>query len=388
MALGGHYLNANGISVLTLIDLVPRKFGGFEEYCLAMSEALARKGWRSVLGFKAPPPAWLDQRYRAAGAAVEQIDMYGPKDERLQRLGEVVRLHRVDIFHATFLPIFSFDTIRIKRLGIRKLIYSDQASRVPVRHSWLGGRAARAKNRLMCRWIDRIVADAEFVSSELTGKSWADRRKIEVIYNGVNVQRFDRSKAPSLDRRALGIPTDRPMVATVANCIPEKGLDVFLKAAQVVLKDGTEATFVIVGDGPLLEELRQLAQSLGIAESTVFLGVRSDVHEIMALSDVFVLCSLWEEAFALVLLEAMASGLPVVASRIGAIPESVVDGTTGILFPPGDFRAAAGAIARLLGDDGLRQQMGTAGRGRVEERFTLEHWVNNTIDLYERVLSE
>jgi glycosyltransferase involved in cell wall biosynthesis len=109
-----------------------------------------------------------------------------------------------------------------------------------------------------------------------------------------------------------------------------------------------------------------------------------DTENFLSAADVFILLSVWEEAFAFSLLEAMASGCPIVATRIGAIPESVEDGLTGILVPPRDAKAAANAILKLLNDNTLRLGMGGAARKRVEDHFSLEHWVDQTIKLYER----
>ena len=372
------------LTVLTLIDLNPCKFGTMEEYCLLLSEALAKKGYKSVLGFSEMPPQWLHEKYSAVGAMVEQVNMGAPRTSRLEALRRVIRKHNVDILHPTHVPIFSPDTILMKRMGV-KVIFSDQSSRVPVDRSWLKEKAARAKNRLVSYWIDTIIADAEFIKTDLITKVGVTPRKIEVIYNGVNAGRFDSNKKTALDKESLGIPQDHRVVTTVANCIPEKGLDVFLKAAKEVLENGPKATFVVVGDGPLLDDLKQLASSLGISPSTAFLGLRDDVHDVLALSDVFVLCSMWEEAHALVILEAMAAGLPVVASNIGAIPESVVDGVTGVLFPRGDAGALADGITALLENEDLRSKMGAAGRQRVEDHFTIERWVEDTIRLYEKI---
>jgi len=375
------------MTILNLIDLWPRKFGGFEEYFLILSLALARRKYKSVLGFSELPPPWLLEKYQDAGSSVERVNLNGPRPSRREMLRDVIQKHRVDILHGTFLSVFSLDTVAMKRLGVRKVIFSDQTSRTPVIRCWFRDGMARMKNRILCHWIDRIIADAEYVKNDLITKSWVDPSKIDVVYNGVNTERFDPTHAPSLDRESLGIPPDGFVVTTIANFIPWKGLDVFLRMAQQVQQRGIAATYLIVGDGVLFTEIRQLATTLGIAGSTRFLGVRDDVHEIMRLSDVFVLCSLWEEAFALVLLEAMASGVPVVASNIGAIPESVVDGRTGILFPPGDSQAAAAAVVTLLQDKSLRCHMGQAGRRRVTERFTIENWVEKTIDVYETVMN-
>lgn len=375
----------SGLTVLSLIDLRPRRLGGFEEYFLALSESLTSRGHGSVLGFPELPPPWLHERFVGAGADIECVDIRSSLVSRIRSIRSVIRKRQVDILHGTFLNIFSLDTILMKRLGIRTLILSDQISRTPYARSWLKDRLVRAKNRLVCRSVDRIVADAEYVRRDLIEKSSADPRKIEVLYNGVNTARFNTGRHLAVTRESLGIPRDHLVVSTVANCIRWKGLDIFLRMARQVLDSGAEVTFVHVGDGPLLSEFEALASSLGITASMRFLGLRDDVDAIMGISDVFVLCSLWEEAFALVLLEAMASVVPVVASRIGAIPESILDGTTGLLFPAGDSQAAAAAVLRLLGDRQLRSKLGTAGRQRVVDHFTVQQWAEKTVDLYEEI---
>jgi L-malate glycosyltransferase len=376
------------LTVLTLIDLNPRKFGTLEEYCLVLSQSLARRGHKSVLGFSEMPPLWLHDRYSAAGAVVEQIKLSASRASRLESLGSVILKHKVDILHPTHVPIFSPETILMKRLGVKRLIFSDQSSRVRTERSWLKDKMARVKNRFVSHWIDKIIADAEFIRHDLITDVGVASSKITVIYNGVNAGRFNRDKGPTMDKAGLGIPANHRVVTTVANCIPEKGLDVFLRAAEKTLRDGAEATFVIVGDGPLSNDLKQLALSLGISKNVVFLGLRDDVQNILAVSDIFVLCSMWEEAHALVILEAMASRLPVVATRIGAIPESVEEGVTGMMFARGDAAGAANAISALLNDEPLRLKMGDAGRRRAEDRFTLDRWVNDTVALYENLLKD
>lgn len=374
------------LAVLNLINLVPRKFGGFEEFFLVLSKALAERGHKSILGFTDLPPPSIAEKYREVGAVVHRVDLATPR-LKWATLRQLICEHDLDILHGTFLDVFSSDTLRLKRWGMKRVVFSDQVSYIPTPRSWLREQIARTKNRAISRWIDLVIADAQYVRKNLIRRSAIDARKVEVVYNGVNIHRFDPARRASITKQSLGISPDHLVVTTVANCIKWKGLDVFLRAAAEVLGRGVRAEFVIVGDGLLFDELQQLAASLGIAHATHFLGLRDDVHEILALSDVFVLCSLWEEAFALVLLEAMASGLPVVASNIGAIPESIVDGTTGILFPPGDSQAAAAAIAALLEDETLRRRMGKAGRERVVQNFRIEQWVQNTIDLYEKLMS-
>lgn len=374
------------VSILSIVNLRPRKLGTVEEYCICLSKALSGKGWSSILGFAELPPQWLGTLFKDAGATVEVMDANLPLAPRLRVLYEIVRRYRVDIIHSTFLDIFSLDAAIMKLMGAKRVIFSDQVSRTNQDRSWPKDLIVRMKNKVTCRWIDTIIADAEFIKKDLIERCSADPKKIHVIFNGVNVRRFCVKQEREKRKKELGIPEDHHVVTTVAKCIPEKGIDIFLRAAKEVLKRGNKATFIIVGDGPLLEEMRTLASSLGISKAVLFMGLRSDVDEIVGISDVFALCSVWQEAFAFTLLEAMACGIPVVASDIGAIPESVENGVTGILFPPGDANAAADAISSLIANAALRSQMGFAGRRRVEERFSMDHWVNETIEVYEKAL--
>jgi len=373
--------------VFSIVNLRPRKLGTVEEYCICLSKALSEKGWRSILGFAELPPPWLGTMFKDAGAVVEVMNVNQPLLPRFKALREIVGKHSVDIIHSTFLDIFSLDTVFMKMSGVKKVIFSDQVSRVREDRFSIKDLIVRMKNKVTCRWIDMIIADAEFIKKDLIERCSADPKKIHVIFNGVNVRRFCAKYDREKRKKELGIPEDHHVVTTVAKCIPEKGIDIFLRAAKEVLKGEDKVTFVIVGDGPLLEEMRTLASSLGISKAVLFMGLRSDVDEILAISDVFVLCSVWQEAFAFTLLEAMASGIPVVASDIGAIPESVQNGVTGILFPPRDANAAADAINSLIANAALRSQMGFAGRRRVEVRFSMDHWVNKTIEVYEKALA-
>ena len=141
---------------------------------------------------------------------------------------------------------------------------------------------------------------------------------------------------------------------------------------------------MIAGDGEQAGDLRRLASRLGVADRVCWLGWRGDAANLMAAFDVFLLPSL-REGFGLVLLEAMSRRLPIVASRVGAIPEIVIDGETGILVEPRNADELAKAIARLLNDRALRKYMGLLGAARLEERFSIERMTNGAITVYEKV---
>ncbi|MCI0355699.1 MAG: glycosyltransferase family 4 protein [Acidobacteria bacterium] len=211
---------------------------------------------------------------------------------------------------------------------------------------------------------------------------------ITTLLNGVNVSRF--SGEPSAFRREirsdLGLAPDSALVMTVAALIPQKGMDDFLRAAAQVLAHRPDVAFVIVGDGPEDGTLRTQAEQLGIAAKVRFTGLRSDVHRLMPAADVIVVPSVWQEPAGLVVLEAMAAARPVVATRVGGIPEYLEEGASGILVEPRMPRQIAGAVLGLLDSPETAAAMGATGRRRVQQLFALERWVDETIRVYERGL--
>jgi glycosyltransferase involved in cell wall biosynthesis len=165
---------------------------------------------------------------------------------------------------------------------------------------------------------------------------------------------------------------------------PQKAVHVFLEAAPLVLERVPDAQLAVVGDGDLREELERRAGELGVADRVRFLRFLPPASRQLASVDVFVLPSAWE-AFPISVLEAMACGVPTVATDVGGTAEALDDGVTGLLCPPGDPPALADRVARLLGDPSLRERMGEAARARHASLFTLERMVAETVALYDAV---
>src|ERR687894_2861477 len=178
---------------------------------------------------------------------------------------------------------------------------------------------------------------------------------------------------------------ERPLVGVVARLQPEKGVANFLKAAVRVAPQFPEAHFVIAGDGPLRQELVSLAEDLGLRDRVHFLGFRSDASELMGSLDVLVVPSLTEGS-PLVTLEAMAAGVPVVASAVGGIPDQIRHDKEGLLVPPGDTDALSNALLALLRDPPRSRRLGEAGRRRVASRFSHATMVRQIEDVYRDVL--
>jgi glycosyltransferase involved in cell wall biosynthesis len=208
-----------------------------------------------------------------------------------------------------------------------------------------------------------------------------------VIRSGIELDRFGHPQRPPAETRAaLGIPADAPVVGTVTRLSPQKAPWDFVRAAAQIAQSYPACWFVMVGDGPLRAEVEALARELQIADRLVLTGLRRDVPELMAVFDIFALSSLWE-GLPRVLPQAMATGLPIVATACDGSAEAIIDGETGYLTPPAEPAKLAERIAQLLADPARAAQMGAAGRVRVEE-FSDRRMVAQITALYHELLAQ
>ena len=235
-------------------------------------------------------------------------------------------------------------------------------------------------NRLLAPLTDAFIAVAQPHALHLGAHEGCPAEKIHVIPNGVDVERFHpRWPNPTLHRE-LHLDPEAPTVGIVAALRPEKNHEMFLDVAALIHGKLPTAQFLIVGDGPQRTKLQTLAQDLGIAPSVHFLGTRADVHEVLALLDVVLLTS-HSEANPVCLLEAMASEKPVVATRVGSVGETVLEGRTGYLVTPGDSQQMADRVLELLADRAGAAVMGRAGREAVIAGWSVDRMVRGYEDL-------
>lgn len=214
------------------------------------------------------------------------------------------------------------------------------------------------------------------------------RHKIAVIPNGINISDFCVPYSKKECREKLGLLNGKYVILFVGALSPSKGLDVLVKAMPKILGDVPNTKLILVGDGVLREELGKETKELGIGSKVRFEGFVSDTSEkalFYKASDVFVLPSI-QECFPIVNLEAMASGIPIVASKIGGIPDAVRDGETGLLVQPEDPSALAEAVIRLLQDQQFRNRMAKEGQQKAQD-FSWQKIAEQTAKLYKDVIS-
>lgn len=243
-------------------------------------------------------------------------------------------------------------------------------------------------NRWLTPWTDAFVAVADAHGKFLHEFEGFPASKVRVIPNGVDTDRFVFSpEARRQQRLEWGWDESVPVVGVVAALRPEKNLRLFLQAASVVLSQMPEAGFVVVGAGPEESVLRDTAAQLGIAERVRFLGLRKDTPDILAGIDVFALSS-DNEASPVSILEALSVQRPVVATQVGSVPETVQEGVTGRLVPPGEVTPMANAWLGLLREPDDRAAMGQRGRDRVVARHSLAAMTEGYMDLIETLFWE
>jgi glycosyltransferase involved in cell wall biosynthesis len=253
----------------------------------------------------------------------------------------------------------------------------------------LGGKVALATSvfektigRIILRRSDAVIAVSQAVGDHVL-QGMRHRERLHVIPNGVDLARF----RPALQDEAGASGGGPVRILVVGRLIFNKGPQFVLEAAPQVLARFPDARFVFAGDGPMEDELRQEASKRGIAANVDFLGHRDDIPELLASASMAVRPSL-SEGLPLVALEAMAAGLPVIATDVGGTREVVTDGETGYLLQPNDVAGLARRICDLAADAHLRSKMGARGREFVEQGYDWSRIAERTVEVYEQVLAD
>jgi len=243
----------------------------------------------------------------------------------------------------------------------------------------------RVLYRRGARRVSRFVAVSDEVRASILSQLGPIADRIRTIPNGVDPERFRRDGDRFALRRELGVDRDAPLILTVGRLTEQKGHRYLLEATASVLHTHRDLHLLLVGEGELRDALARQAEESGIAAHVHFLGVRDDVPSLLASADLFVLPSLWE-GLSVALLEAMVSGMPIVATDVSGTRQAMVPGETGLVVPPRDAGALAGAIDRLLSDPVQAHAVGRSARDRAAKSFGARAQAAAYLDLYREVL--
>jgi glycosyltransferase involved in cell wall biosynthesis len=320
---------------------------------------------------------------RARGIRVVSLGGTGKLDVRVMlRLWRFVRREQPDVIQA-FLFWANVASRLVGHFEKTMQVISSYHDEV-VPEGWLN----RVFDRLTMKWTKYIVCCSESVRRSVGRRIGGAKEQFVVIPFGVETTRF--GDAGPMAGTVLGLQGGLPIIGTVCRLVePKKGLRYLLEAMAHLEQEAGKPVcqLLIVGEGPAEKTLRALSEQLGIGSRVVFAGMRRDIPQLLALMDIFVLPSLYE-GFGIAILEAMATGKPVVASTVGGIPEFVVSGESGLLVPPGDSIALAAAIRQLLAQPERAKIMGRRGQEHVRHHYSIESVVRQHEQLYEMCVAQ
>jgi len=241
--------------------------------------------------------------------------------------------------------------------------------------------------RLLSLITDRIICISDIVNRFANETQRINAKRLITIHNGIDSEHPVSEKRTSGLRKELDIPVDHSVICTIAHMEEHKGIKYLLESASLLLQSRNNISFLLVGEGALKEELKILCADLKIEKNVIFAGERSDIPEILSLTDIFVLPSI-REGLPLTILEAMACSKPVIATNVGGVPEVVKDRVSGILVPPKDPEALHSAMNELLGNREKLMKMGYNGKRVCNESFDSKTMIGKIEDLYDSLMYE
>jgi glycosyltransferase involved in cell wall biosynthesis len=357
---------------------------GAEGHLLVLLPGLRARGLDARLWILVEPGNPLQEyvdRVQASGVPVERIVIHHHLDPGLwRRLAARLHAVRADVVHTHLLHADFYGIPAARRAGAPHVV-SSRHNDDRFRYTW----PMRLVNRRLWRQVDAGIAISEAIRQFSIKVEGAPATCVHTIHYGLDPGSITAPRdARQVLRAALSIPADAPVAGSVCRLTGQKGLLYGIRGFARMADRVPDAHYAIAGDGPLRRDLEAEAQALGLADRVHFLGWRDDAHAVLAALDVLLAPSLWE-GFGLVLLEAMALNVPIIGTRVSAIPEVVVDGETGWLIPPRDATAVAAALSDALTHPAARGERGANGRRRLENHFTAEKMIESTLALYRRL---
>lgn len=320
---------------------------------------------------------------RALGVPVECLNIKHLRElDAIPRLTHYLKSIRADLVHTQLEAANILGNISAKLLRLPSVCTIHVMPSLDVR--------TKTKMHQRVEWFtlrhfcDRVISVSEEARQYHIKISGSSEEQVTTIYNGIDLSAFsdmDYARERSSVRTELGIPLDADVLVTVAVLRPPKGIQFLIRAMPAILASHPNTYYLIVGSGSHREALMEEAGKAGVNERVVFAGMRKDVPRLLAASDIFVLPTL-TEALPTVLAEAMAARLPLIASRVGGIPEMITNGQNGFLTEPEDLKGLASACIHLLKNREERAAMGAEGWRMVHQKFSIKRQVEQLRDLY------
>jgi glycosyltransferase involved in cell wall biosynthesis len=372
-----------------VLHVVRPAAGGMKAHVLALCSGMGERGFESEIA--CPGDSDLVHDALEAGIAVHPVPIVGPINPlrdpfAVLAVAEVIRERRPAIVHAHGSKAGLIARLAVRIAGNPRVIVTVHNHVLYGGISPLMRRVYLTMERRLSRRTARIIAVSSALARELLDVFQLDPAKVVMIHNGLDLTPFLAGGDRDGVRRRLGVPASAFLYGIAARFAPQKGLDAFVTSAIPILEADPAAWLVVAGDGPLLEPVRTIARKSRARDRMLFPGFETDVPGLLSALDVYVNSSV-SEALGLGTIEAMAAGLPVVATRVGGTPEVVEDGVTGVLVTVGKPAALTDAMLSLGRDAARRRRMGAAGRERALAEFGLDGMLDRTAAVYREVLA-
>ncbi|MDP1853766.1 MAG: GT4 family glycosyltransferase PelF [Candidatus Omnitrophota bacterium] len=299
----------------------------------------------------------------------------------IKSLINIIKQYKIDIVHTHLWGANFWGRIAAKLSGVKVIIATEHNIDVwkTSLHLFL--------DKLLSFITDKIIVVSNKVGEFYAQKAHIAKNKIRVIYNGIDIGRFNRDINSGQKRESLGISNDEKVIAIIGRLVPQKGHRYFLRALKKLTACGLNVKGLIIGSGELEAELKEYSASLGLNGKVLFMGLRKDVDTILPIVDILALPSL-REGMPIAALEAMACGIPVVATDVGGNREVITDGVTGYIVPPEDDALLAEKIKILIEDRALANSFADAGRKRIRESFSNSQMLKASEGLYTELFNK
>lgn len=373
-------------AVISLLGLSPRYVGGSESYLKELSIQLGEKGWRSIICFLDEPPELVRSYLDLPNVSIEVIrNAVEPNSQALRDLARVLWRYQPRIFHMQLVGFLGFYPWLARLLSTKNIFFTDQGSHPG---DYVAHRAPlwkRGAVRIINFPLSKVICVSNYNYDCFTTCDLLPAKRFEVIYNSADFSRVkDSAQRKERFRAKYGIPEEHGLIVQVSWIIPEKGITDLLHAFRLVLTEIKDVHLVFAGEGSFRAEYTALAKDLGVEDHVIWMGLVTDPFSegVYDAADVVCQVSRWQEAFGQTIVEAMACKKPVIGTRVGGIPELILDGQSGYLVNARDVEAIAEKIVLLLKDQKLREEMGEAAYAVAKTKFDLKQNVRRVLELY------
>lgn len=315
------------------------------------------------------------EKFKELGITMIQMPMNGFYDlNAAKKLSSICKENSIEVVHSHFL--------RENSISVLSKLFGNKSRIINTRHMLLvNSKLITYVNKLITRFDKYVIAVSKSVENLLIAEL-GPKENIKLIYTGIDINNWDKSNYDF--REKYKIAYDEILITSTARFSPEKGHEFLIKTIPMILKmsDNKNLKFVFIGDGPILQDMKNLANKLKISRYILFLGYQKDIKSILNASDIYVLCS-ETEAFGISILEAMASNLPVIATDSGGVSEIIPPNSDyGVLINYGDTTSLRDSLVSLIDDSMFRTQLGNNGFNLVKEKFNLDKTITETFKLY------